>query len=103
MARKANYKRYDHAVKAAISMTGRTDLFPDMDIPRMTALYWIRKGIEIDDPFSRRSHTRLTNQNPIANHSKTMSGSWRVSTGYSIESLKSSVFGSNGNMSIRLK
>ena len=50
MARKPNYKHYDAAVKAAISITGRPDLFPDMEIPRMTALYWIRKELELDDP-----------------------------------------------------
>ena len=32
-------------------MTGRIDIFPEMDIPRMTALYWVRKGIELDDPI----------------------------------------------------
>ncbi len=50
MARKPTYKKYELAVKAAISMTGRPDLFPELGIPRMTALYWIKQGFELEDP-----------------------------------------------------
>jgi len=50
MGRKPKYKKYDLAVKTAISETGRPDLFPEMAIPRMTALYWIKQGFESRDP-----------------------------------------------------
>ncbi len=43
MARKRKYKKYDPEVKAMVSMTARPDLFPEMNIPKMTALYWINQ------------------------------------------------------------
>jgi hypothetical protein len=50
MPRKAKYKKYDPAVRAAIAMTGRLDLFPELKIPRMTALYWIKERFSTEDP-----------------------------------------------------
>ena len=51
MARRPKYGSYDPRIKALISRTGRTDLFPDLKIPRTTALYWISQGYEIEDPL----------------------------------------------------
>ncbi len=52
MARKKKYKKYDPAIKAAIAMTGRVDLFPHLNIPRMTALHWIKHGFDdVSDPM----------------------------------------------------
>lgn len=50
MARHPNYASYDPRIKALIARTGRPDLFPHLQIPRTTALYWIRQGFDIDDP-----------------------------------------------------
>ena len=51
MPRNHKYKRYDPAVKAAIAMTGWIDLFPHLEIPRMTALHWVKSGSDlITDP-----------------------------------------------------
>ena len=36
---------YDHRVKSAIIKTRNPDLFPQLNIPRSTALTWIRKGM----------------------------------------------------------
>jgi len=45
------YKKYDPAIKAAIAMTGRIDLFPHLNIPRMTALHWVEHGCDdVGDP-----------------------------------------------------
>jgi len=38
-------RTYDHRVKEQIICTGDPDLFPDLDIPRSTALSWIRRGL----------------------------------------------------------
>lgn len=43
------YKKYAPSVKAAISLTGIVDLFPDLDIPRTTANYWIDSSLDTDD------------------------------------------------------
>lgn len=51
MAKSAKYKKYDPMVKAAISMTGIPDLFPDLKIPRMTADYWIEQRFALVDPI----------------------------------------------------
>ena len=50
MGRKKKYKNYDAAIKAAISVTGKTDLFPELNIPRTTASYWIKRRFKIADP-----------------------------------------------------
>ena len=39
------YRAYDHRLKRAIWQSGDPDLFPDLDIPRSTAMSWIRWGI----------------------------------------------------------
>jgi len=49
MPRKPRYQKFDPRVKAAISWTGRPDLFPHLEIPEMTARYWIQKKINLDD------------------------------------------------------
>lgn len=51
MGRNLNYSSYDPRIKALIARTGRTDLFPNLNIPRTTALYWIKQGFEIEDPI----------------------------------------------------
>lgn len=58
MPKKSKYKQYDTAIKAAIATTGRTDLFPELNIPRTTALYWIKSGIKAEEPLL----TSLTEQ-----------------------------------------
>ena len=37
-------RSYDHRIRRAICATGNPNLFPDLDIPRSTALSWIRRG-----------------------------------------------------------
>ncbi len=39
------YRVYDHRLKRAISLTGDPNLFPELLIPRSTALGWIRRGV----------------------------------------------------------
>lgn len=51
MSGKRKYKKYAPWIRAAISATGRPDLFPDLGIPRTTANYWIKRGYIIDDPM----------------------------------------------------
>ena len=51
MSKSKKYKQYDPWIKAAISSTGRIDLFPAFKIPRMTAKYWIKQRITVDDPI----------------------------------------------------
>jgi hypothetical protein len=48
---KRTYASYDPQIKALISRTGRFDLFPHLNIPRTTCLYWIKQGFEIEDPI----------------------------------------------------
>lgn len=50
MARQGKYESYDPRIKALIAKTGCANLFPTLRIPRTTALYWIEKGYEIEDP-----------------------------------------------------
>jgi hypothetical protein len=38
-------RAYDHRIKARIVRTGNPDLFPELEIPRRTALSWIRRGV----------------------------------------------------------
>ncbi|MCB0408092.1 MAG: DDE-type integrase/transposase/recombinase [Bdellovibrionales bacterium] len=53
MSKSRRYKKYDPAIKAAIAMTGRIDLFPHLEIPRMTAKHWVQHGGDaIDDPIT---------------------------------------------------
>jgi transposase InsO family protein len=48
---KSKYASYDPWIKAAIAATGKVDLFPHLEIPRMTAQYWIDQRFSIDDPI----------------------------------------------------
>ena len=45
---------YDHRIREQIVRTGDPDLFPELDIPRKTALSWIRRGmrdvVTVDEP-----------------------------------------------------
>lgn len=38
------YKKYDPLVQKMIIETQNPNLFPELSIPRSTALYWIRKS-----------------------------------------------------------
>ena len=38
-------RTYDHRIKEQITRAGDPDLFPDLEIPRSTALSWIRRGV----------------------------------------------------------
>jgi hypothetical protein len=38
-------RAYDHPIKEQIICTGNPDLFPELEIPRRTALSWIRRGV----------------------------------------------------------
>lgn len=51
MSKARKYTQYDPWIKAAISATGRVDLFPSFKIPRMTAQYWVKQKITLDDPI----------------------------------------------------
>ena len=51
MAKRTNYASYDVRIKAAISITGRSDLFPDLKIPRATAEYWLKQPFVLEDPI----------------------------------------------------
>ena len=51
MSKRAKYSKYAPEVKAAISMTGMPDLFPDLGIPRTTANYWISQNYALSDPI----------------------------------------------------
>ena len=42
------YKKYDPAIKKMVIESGRFDLFPELKIPRTTALYWIQKSREVN-------------------------------------------------------
>ncbi len=50
MPKRNKYGSYDPWIKAAVVATGNINLFPHLNIPRMTALHWIKQGYEIDDP-----------------------------------------------------
>ena len=38
-------RTYDHQIKEQIVFSGNADLFPELEIPRSTALSWIRRGV----------------------------------------------------------
>ncbi|RYZ93600.1 MAG: DDE domain-containing protein [Proteobacteria bacterium] len=42
MRRKSIYRRYDSDIKNAVAASRNPNLFPDLRLPRTTALYWIR-------------------------------------------------------------
>ena len=55
-------RTYDHRIKEQIIRTGNPDLFPELQIPRSTALSWIRRGvgevISLDDPHELEAALR---------------------------------------------
>jgi hypothetical protein len=38
-------RSYDHRIRQQVVLTGNPDLFPELGIPRSTALSWIRRGM----------------------------------------------------------
>jgi hypothetical protein len=44
-----SYRKYDLRVKRMIIASKNPNLFPELKIPRTTALYWIKNGSEIDE------------------------------------------------------
>ncbi|MGE0174042.1 MAG: hypothetical protein AB7T49_14690 [Oligoflexales bacterium] len=55
-----SYRIYDHRVKQLVVATGNPELFPELRIPRSTALTWIRNGVrevvtarDLDQDYSR--------------------------------------------------
>jgi hypothetical protein len=51
---------YDHRIREQVVRTGNLDLFPELEIPRKTALSWIRRGmrevVTLDDQGSEPAH-----------------------------------------------
>ena len=51
---------YDHRIREQIVRTGNPDLFPELAIPRRTALSWIRRGtravVTLDEPGWEPAH-----------------------------------------------
>ena len=43
----SNYRKYDDQIKEMVIKSRNPDLFPELNIPRTTALYWIRQSKEI--------------------------------------------------------
>ena len=43
----ARYRAYDHRLKQAVVLSGNPNLFPELQIPRSTALGWIRRGVPV--------------------------------------------------------
>ena len=41
----ARYRVYDHRIKQAIARTKNPNLFPELNIPRSSAMTWIRDGV----------------------------------------------------------
>jgi putative transposase len=50
MPKRSKYSSYDPVVKALIAKTRRSDLFPNLKIPRTTALHWIKQGYDVSSP-----------------------------------------------------
>ena len=63
MRRNSKYASHDPIIKALISKTGKVDLFPNLKIPRTTALYWIEQGYEISDPLLDSLATVISESN----------------------------------------
>lgn len=40
----SGYKKYDDSIKEMVVRSGNPNMFPELNIPRMTALYWIRSA-----------------------------------------------------------
>jgi hypothetical protein len=58
-------RTYDIRVRNAIARSGNPDLFPDLNIPRSTALQWIRKGAKevVTHPSLGKSSDALIEEN----------------------------------------
>jgi hypothetical protein len=58
-------RTYDIRLRNAIARTGDPDLFPDLNIPRSTALQWIREGVKevVTHPSLGKSCDALTEEN----------------------------------------
>ena len=39
-----SYRKYDDSIKEMIIKSGNPNLFPELNIPRTTAMYWIRNS-----------------------------------------------------------
>lgn len=48
-------KKYDPMIKQMITESGQPNLFPELSIPRTTALYWISKSKEVSTSTIRIS------------------------------------------------
>ncbi len=42
--RQSSYRYYDHRIKELIAKSKNANLFPELDIPRSTAMQWIQNG-----------------------------------------------------------
>ena len=68
-------RTYDHRVKEQIIRTRNPDLFPELGIPRSTALSWIRRGlgevVSFDDDREKGAvlRDRITEHNTVLPHS----------------------------------
>ncbi len=58
-------RTYDIRVRNAIAHSGNADLFPDLQIPRSTALQWIREGVKevVTHPSLGKSCDALIEEN----------------------------------------
>jgi hypothetical protein len=69
-------RAYDHRIKEEIVRAGDPDLFPELEIPRSTALSWIRRGLgqdvslDQDDEGERALRHRVVFQFSIAPDSR---------------------------------
>jgi hypothetical protein len=55
---------YDHRIREQVVRTGNPDLFPELGVPRKTALSWIRRGVrEVvtldDEAWAPAYHVRI--------------------------------------------
>ena len=58
-------RTYDIRVRNAIAHSGNADLFPELHIPRSTALQWIREGVKevVTHPSLGKSCDALIEEN----------------------------------------
>ena len=59
-------RKYDSRLRNAIARSGDPDLFPDLSIPRSTALQWIRHGVKVvvTHPRLCKSCDEVIEENP---------------------------------------
>lgn len=58
------YKKYDQSIKELIIKTGNINAFPELNIPRTTALYWIQKSkktIKSEESLNRKYQKEILN------------------------------------------